>query len=167
MNLRQQLEACLRGRVCFVGLGNRDYGDDGFGVVLAETLIKVGIPDVFVAGTSPERVMGQLSAGLDNVIFLDAVELGVAAGSVALLNSSEMIARYPQVSTHKISLATLARMIEANGAAKAWVLGVQPESLNNTAQLSPTVEKTVRILQEIVVVARQRAVEPMLAGADK
>jgi hypothetical protein len=37
-DLREQLRACLQGRVCLVGVGNADHGDDGFGVRLAESL---------------------------------------------------------------------------------------------------------------------------------
>jgi hypothetical protein len=37
-DLREQLQQLLEGRVCLMGLGNVDYGDDGFGVRLAEEL---------------------------------------------------------------------------------------------------------------------------------
>ena len=30
--LREQIQSSLRGRVCFMGLGNMDGGDDGFGM---------------------------------------------------------------------------------------------------------------------------------------
>ena len=41
-----------------------------------------------------------------------------------------MAARFPQVSTHKISLGLLARLDRgAVARRKAWLLGVQPESL--------------------------------------
>jgi hydrogenase maturation protease len=39
-DLREQLARLLRGRVCLVGVGNADGGDDGFGVWLAEALVK-------------------------------------------------------------------------------------------------------------------------------
>ena len=31
-DLREQLQQCFQGRVCLMGLGNVQYGDDGFGV---------------------------------------------------------------------------------------------------------------------------------------
>ena len=37
-DLREQLQHCFRGRVCLMGLGNVDYGDDGLGVYLAESI---------------------------------------------------------------------------------------------------------------------------------
>jgi len=148
-NLREQLEQSLAGRVCFMGLGNVDYGDDGFGVRLAEELKAAGIPDVVVAGTAPDRWISHF-AGFDHIVFLDAVEFGRAPGSVVFLDSTEIAARYPQVSTHKISLAVLARWIELAGSTKAWLLGVQPESLKTAPQLTPTLQLTLKALRELI-----------------
>jgi hydrogenase maturation protease len=86
----------------------------------------------------------------DNLIFLDAVDFGGEAGSAVLLNSDEMAARYPQISTHKISLGLLAKWAEANGTTKAWLLGVQPESLKPGGELTPTVQATLELLLELV-----------------
>lgn len=148
-DLREQLRHILQGRVCFIGLGNSDYGDDGFGVYLAQVLIDTGLRNVIVAGKSPERWLDQLS-GFDHVIFLDAVELGAAAGAVALLKSSQMTARFPQVSTHKLSLGLLAQWTEANGNTRAWLLGAQPERMQGT-QLTPTLQKTLQLLMGILI----------------
>ncbi|HXZ34342.1 MAG TPA: hydrogenase maturation protease [Terriglobales bacterium] len=147
--LRQQLEQLLKQRVCFVGLGNVEYGDDGFGVGLAEALIDAGMPDVIVAGTAPDRWIGQLAA-VDHVVFLDAIEFGGAPGDVVFLNSAQMAARFPQISTHKISLSLLAQWVEANGSTKAWLLGAQPGSLKSPQQLAPTLRETVDVLCELI-----------------
>jgi hydrogenase 3 maturation protease len=177
-DLREQLQQCFQGRVCFMGLGNVDYGDDGFGVRLAEELKSEGRnpkaegnpksegrsedpgrsssdfglrSHVIVAGTTPERVIGRVAdESFDHVIFLDAVEFGGAPGSVVLLNSDEITARYPQISTHKISLGLLAKWAEVNGTTKAWLLGVQPESLKPGENLTPAVRATLELLLELV-----------------
>ena len=95
-DLREQLEHCFQGRVCLMGLGNVDYGDDGLGVRLAEQLAAEGLADVVIAGTAPERFIGRVAgAGYDHVIFLDAVEFGGVPGSVVFLNSEEMAATVP------------------------------------------------------------------------
>ena len=147
-NLRRQLEQSLRGRICFMGLGSSDYGDDGFGVRFAEKLIDVGIPDVIVAGTTPDRWITRLSC-FDHVVFLDAVEFGGSAGDVVFLDSAAMAARFPQISTHKIALELLSQWIEANGKTKAWLLGVQPQSLTS-ATLSSGVQTTLDALCELI-----------------
>ena len=148
-NLREQLERQLAGRVCFMGLGNVDYGDDGFGVRLAEELKAAGIPDVIIAGTVPDRWISRL-VGFDHVVFLDAVEFGGAPGSAVFLDSAEIAARFPQISTHKISVGVLSRWIEVGGSTKAWLLGVQPESLKPAQQLTPTLQLTLNALHELI-----------------
>ena len=67
-----------------------------------------------------------------------------------LLNSREMAARFPQISTHKISLGLLAQLIEADGRTKAWLLGVQRESLRAGGELSPPVKAAVDILSQLI-----------------
>ena len=150
-DVREQLRQCFQGRVCLMGLGNEDYGDDGFGVRLVEELGTEGLGHVIIAGTEPERFIGQVATQcFDHVIFLDAVEFGGAPGSVVLLGSDEMAARFPQVSTHKLSLGLLARQIEANRRTKAWLLGVQPESLKPGGALSATVQATLKVLRALL-----------------
>jgi hydrogenase maturation protease len=150
-DLREQLEHCFRGRVCLMGIGNVDHGDDGLGVRLAEQLAAEGLADVVVAGAAPERFIGRIAdAGHDHVIFLDALEFGAAPGSVVFLDSKEMTATFPQVSTHKISLGLLARWIEEQGTTKAWLLGVQPESLKPAATLTASVRRTLTALTSLL-----------------
>jgi len=150
-DLRDQLDRCLRGRVCLIGLGNVDYGDDGFGVRLAEELAARDVGDVVTAGKTPERFLGRIAdSGFDSVVFLDAVEFGGAPGSIILLNSSEMTTRFPQVSTHKIALGLLAKWAEANGSTRAWLLGVQPELLKAGNQLSTTLHITHNALAQLL-----------------
>lgn len=165
-NLREQLECSLAGRVCFMGLGNVDYGDDGFGVRLAEELKAAAVPDVIVARTTPDRWISHF-ASFDHIVFLDAVEFGGAPGSAVFLDSSEIAVRFPQISTHKISVGVLARWVELTGSTKAWLLGVQPESLKPGQQLSPTLQKTFEVLRELLCTAKLPpvpAAEGELAG---
>jgi len=150
-NLREQLQGCLEGRVCWMGLGNVDHGDDGFGVRLAENLIEAGMPDVVIAGTSPDRCLGRVvQEGFDHLIFLDAVDFGSPPGSVVLLNTEEIVARLPQISTHNISVGLLAKWVEANGNTRAWLLGVQPGSLKPAESLTTNVQTSLDALGELL-----------------
>jgi len=148
-DLRQRLEHSLRGRVCFLGVGNLAYGDDGFGVRLAEKLVAEGVPEVIIAGTTPDRWIGQ-AADFDHIVFLDVVEFGGEPGSVIFLDSAQIASRFPQISTHKISLGLLAQWAESNGTTKAWLLGVQPESLESTPQLTPQLKKSLQLLLDLL-----------------
>ncbi len=177
-DLREQLRQLLQGRVCLMGLGNVAYGDDGFGVRLGEELksegrrpkaeirpksegrnqaLSGGASDarprsrVIIAGTNPERWISHVAdEEYDHLVFLDAVEFGRAPGSAVLLNSNEMAARFPQISTHKLSLSLLAKQAEANGKTRAWLLGVQPESLKPGKELTPPVRATLELLLELL-----------------
>lgn len=151
MNLREQLAPCLRGRVCFIGMGNVNRADDGFGVRLAERLRAIGVPNVIVAGSTPERWISRLAdPGFDHVIFLDAVEFGATPGSARILGSSETSSLLTQVPTRKISLGTLSRWVEASGATKAWLLAVQPKSVKVSENLSSVVEEALDRLSHLL-----------------
>ena len=150
-DLHEQLRYCLDGRACLMGIGNMDWGDDGFGVRLAEKLLRDGTPDVIVAGTAPERYLGRVvDEGFDHLIFLDAVDFGGIPGSVVFLNASEVAARFPPISTHHISLGLLAKWVEANSRTRVWLLGVQAESLKRAGPLTPKVETTLETLNGLL-----------------
>jgi hydrogenase maturation protease len=155
-DLRSNLHRILRGRVCLVGLGSVEHGDDGLGVQLAHDLsvalahLRPGpaatAPSVLLGGTQPEFQLRRLPKDLDSVVFLDAVDFGGAPGSVVLLDSAAMRARYPQISTHRLSVGLLAQLVETGSRSRAWLLGVQPESLREGAPLSEKVRVTLRLL---------------------
>ena len=146
-DLKEDLRDALAGRPAFVGIGNTDLGDDALGVRLAEQLQRDGISTVVVAGTVPENIAGVLSrGGHDNVMFLDVVDFGATPGSVVLMDATEIQSRFPQVSTHKISLGMTARMIESEGRTKVWLLGVQPMSLRTGSKISEPVQQTLMLL---------------------
>ncbi len=151
-DLRQQLVNELQGRVCWVGLGNTEYSDDGFGVHLAECLLQGGVPDVVIAGKSPDRYMGEITTRVfDHVVFLDAVEFGGAIGSTVFANATEIISRFPQISTHKLSLGLLAQWVQGSGKTKAWLLGVQPKSIVRGGELTPALKTTLTALCELLI----------------
>ena len=167
-SLRQRLQACLTARVCLVGIGNPDRGDDGFGTRLAEAVRTLGYPDVIVAERTPERYMPQLSRGdFQTVLFLDAVEMGAAPGGVVLLEGREIVARYPQVSTHKLSLGALARLIETEGSTRVFLLGVQPQSLENASGLSEPVRTTLEILRALLAEVLPAGTQPLAVCGER
>jgi len=137
-------------------VGNPEYGDDGLGIRLAELLSKrfepVSDPPMVIdAGAMPERYIGRIiEQGYDSLVFLDAVEFGGQPGSVLVANSAEMASRFPQISTHKISLGMLSNLVEESGNTKAWLIGVQPESLKMGQELTPAVQDTLEILDELL-----------------
>jgi len=141
-----------RARTCVVGVGNSDLGDDGVGVWIAEALRDRGHRHAIPAGTTPEAWVGELSAGrFENVVFLDAVELDGEPGTAVILEAAELKARFPQVSTHRISLGTLAEVIERGARTRVLLLGVKPASLRAGRGLSRAVEATAEAVVEILL----------------
>jgi hydrogenase maturation protease len=156
-DLDQTLRRCLRGRVCLMGLGNPAHGDDGFGVHLARALAPQPgtgteeTPLVLVAGTMPDRLVGRIAAaGYEHIVFMDAADIGGAPGAVAFLDSAQMAARFPQVSTHGMSLGLLARWAEQGGATRAWLLGAQPQCLRPAQRLTPVLQVTLQALAAVL-----------------
>ncbi|HEU5334782.1 MAG TPA: hydrogenase maturation protease [Terriglobales bacterium] len=166
-HLGERLRHTLRGRICVMGVGNVDYGDDGFGVYLAEELAAGGVSDVLIAGTSPDRHLGTIAEQrFDHLLLIDAVDFSREPGSAVFLNATEIENAYPQISTHKISLGVLAKVMEEAGT-HVWLLGVQPESLHPgqylTDSLQATLEAIGTLLKQVWFsqVPRQRPPQPM------
>ena len=158
-DLHEQLRQSVQGRVCLMGLGNVDYGDDGLGVHLTEAVAErlTGLGEgslaghVVNAGAAPERFIGPVvQAGYDYLLFVDAVEFGGEPGSVLLLDEDEIEARFPQISTHKMSVHLLAKLIGENGRTKVQLLGIQPGSLKPGQGLSTAAQRTVDILADML-----------------
>jgi hydrogenase maturation protease len=154
-DLQDQLRQCCSGRTCFVALGSSEAGDDAFGILLAKKLAADSVPGLqrkfLFAGLSPERYLGLLrQESFDNVVFLDAAELQAAPGTVAVLNAGQMHARFPQVSTHRISLALLAKAIEEGGHAKAWLVATQPSTLKAGSALSKQAAQAIELLHHLL-----------------
>ncbi len=150
-SLRDELRQRLTGRVGLVGIGNRDRGDDAFGLRLAEAVRDLGYRDVILAERTPERWTERLARGaFRTILFLDAVEMSATPGDVIFLDGAEIAARYPQVSTHKLSLGTISRLIEAEGPTRVCLLGVQPRCVDLGADLSAPVRTTLAILRDLL-----------------
>jgi hydrogenase maturation protease len=149
-NLGQQLRSTLQGRICVMGVGNVEYGDDGFGVYLAEELAAASVADVIIAGTAPDQYLGQIAEHrFDHLLVIDAADFGGDPGALVFLNAAEIATAFPQISTHKISLGVLAKVVEEAGT-RVWLLGVQPESLRPGHRLSPTMQTAMEIVHALL-----------------
>jgi len=150
MDLADDLGEVLRGRVAVVGVGHPDLGDDAAGLRLAQRLAARGLPDVIAAGPCPERWLSRLAqGGYDRILVLDAVEAGEAPGTLFLLDPAEAESRFPQCSTHKLSLSTLARLVAAAGGPPLLLLGIQPASLAPGSGLSAPVQASLDLLADL------------------
>ncbi len=140
-------------KILIAGIGSEFYGDDGIGIIIAEKLAKVAYEriKVTVCGDSPDRIIGVVNQEQpDELIFIDAMEFGSLPGNVVFLNSEDFASRFPQISTHKISLSLIARMIECKGKTHVWLLGIQPATLKPGSLLSAEVNKTADTILRLI-----------------
>jgi len=161
-DISSTLAEVLTGKTAFLGIGNTDRGDDGFGVRLAEALEEAGLENVLIAGTTPEIYAIVLGNGkYDTVLFLDAVFSGAEPGSVVLMDAAEIRSGFPQVSTHRYSIGTLAEIIRSGKGTKVWLLGVSPASTEMGGALSGAVKESLRMLTELIPSAKKSAKESL------
>ena len=156
-DLREQIHSALRGRVCFMGLGNTDRrrrrlrGAAGGIARNASASLTWSSPAPFLnIWLAVMRIQGS-TIWSSSMPWISARQ----PGSVVFLNSAEMAARFPQVSTHKISLGMLAKCVENGEITRVWLLGAQPASLQPGPELSPAIQTTVDILADLIGSVRQ------------
>ena len=117
-DLRDDLRDACTGRVCLRrASATPTAATTAFGVRLAEAVRDAGYPDVIVAERTARALGRRSRAGrVADRRVPGCRRDGGAPGTVVLLDARDITARFPQVSTHKLSLGTIARLIEAEGA---------------------------------------------------
>lgn len=156
-DLAEALRARLRGGVVVMGIGNPLRGDDAVGSVVARALrgglspASGSVPPVTVldAEEIPESWVGPaVAAGPDVVLLIDAVELGAAPGSAALLEAAEL--GRDACFTHRTPLGPVADYLERATGAEVLLLGIQPGPVRWGEELSPELRATVAGLVPIL-----------------
>ncbi len=127
-------EARLRGRlqgarrVAFVGVGDELNVHDRLGVLAANEVGGLHLANVrvFHAGTVPESVTGPIRRYKpDAVILLDAADMGLRPGSVAIVQPKEIQASL--LSTHALPLSVVMEFLAKDTRARVLLIGIQPD----------------------------------------
>lgn len=149
------LAARLRGTAVVLGIGNPNRGDDSVGSMVASLLLGAQCRGggtslrVIDAQDVPEAYLGPVTRLLpDAVVLVDAVELGEAPGTIALLEVEEMVGR--EASTHNAPLSLLAYYLRAETGADVFLLGVQPGGRELGAPPSPEIRASARALAHLL-----------------
>jgi hydrogenase 3 maturation protease len=149
MTLPDALAVRLSGKVVVVGIGNPMFGDDAAGCLVARRLTGTLGLLVIEAEDVPECYLGEIVAARpDVVVFVDAVDLGEAPGSTAVLQQ-DMLASY-EASTHRVPLSLLAKLISRECGADVWVIAIQPRQVNLGATLSTEVAQAIVALSGLI-----------------
>lgn len=138
--------------VLVLGIGNLVMSDDAVGVFVAQRLQKeyrfADNVEIMDGGTLGLDLLPKLE-NITNLIMIDAVETGEAAGTCVRLSGQELpIALQTKVSPHQMGLKDLLAVSELMGhSPKEMVLiGVQPGSIEMEVGLTPEVEAQLETL---------------------
>lgn len=163
-DLVRSLAARLGAETVVVGIGNPWRGDDALGCLVAghlrgsmeEGAAGRGAPRprfrVVDAEEVPESHLDRIvRPAPDTVVLVDAVDLGAAPGSLAVLEVEELRGR--ETSTHRTPLALLAHYIRQQSGADVFLLGIQPGGRELGAPPSDEGRQGARLAAEILEAA--------------
>jgi hydrogenase maturation protease len=158
-------------RVLVAGIGNIFFGDDGFGVDVAQRLATRPVPDgVKVAdfGIRGVHLSYELLDGYDALVLIDALPMGEIPGTVALFEPElpaavEADDDAPAIDAHTMNpavvLHTLARL--GGSVDRVVVVGCQPASIEEGIGLSPAVAAAVDPAVELCLEALAEFFQPV------
>jgi len=142
-DLEERIKRALKGKHMVICIGNELRGDDGVGIYIGRRLrdaITTEFPEDCIHRIRDERP--------DTILFIDAVDFGGEPGSVIF---SELKETQSAISTHRIPLSLLMRILEEDGIKpRAYILGVQPRSIGLGDGLSPEVKSSADTLLSIL-----------------
>ena len=144
-------------RTLVLGLGNVLLGDEGIGVWVAEALKRqfefpanVAVVD---GGTLGLDLLPRLD-GVERLLVIDAVKLGLAPGAIARLEGNEVPAVLDvKISPHQVGLQDLLAAARLTGREPPHVVlwGMEPERLDPGTGFSPSVAQGLPRLQAHVL----------------
>ncbi|UCC72555.1 MAG: hydrogenase maturation protease [Gemmatimonadota bacterium] len=145
MSLAKELADRLGGSVVVVGIGNPLRGDDAAGCEVARRLQGRSAALVVNAEEIPEsHLVGIAAARPDTVLFVDAVDLGAAPGSLAMVEAQQMGGYCP--STHRMPLGLLMECLRRDTAADVFLVAVQPGRIGFGEPMSAEVTASITLL---------------------
>ena len=142
--------------VLILGAGNPLMKDDGIGPHIARELEKLKLPegvkavDAGVKGLALVDMMQEAS----KVMFVDAVEMGMKAGSVRVFTPKDIRidAEKTGFSSHEIGLPQLLFLASLLGlSTEVAIVGIQPKDLGWGTGLSPELQRAVPHILESVL----------------
>ena len=140
-------EIKAQGNPIFIGVGNQALSDDGAGINLALELRKQGNNDVLLESEIIENENLETSAPHQPLIFLDAVDFNESPGKVTLLPLNYVLQN--TALSHRF-LPVISGIINYTQVRNGYVLGIQPQSVQEGSQISPPVRSVMKeILKQI------------------
>ena len=146
------------GATVVLGVGNLTRGDDGVGVHVAQALQARGCPEgvaVLDGGTAPLDALAHVGP-VGRLIVVDAADLGEAPGAIRVLSPDDLLpSEGRSVSLHDLNLLWALGVLKATDEmpAEVVIVGVQPESMDWSTDLTPAVSARLEDIIEAVLAA--------------
>jgi hydrogenase maturation protease len=131
-----------------VGLGNPDRADDGAGIeIVRNWKARLGRRAFLDTEMSAETIVLDHLADPETEIFIfvDAADFGGPAGGFRLFGIGDQDRFRPAISTHQVPMDLIMGLI-ASHRKDAFLLGIQPKSLEPLGKMTREVSETVRKL---------------------
>lgn len=159
----------MTGRALVAGIGNIFLADDGFGSQVARVLLGRPLPDgvrVVDYGIRGMHLAFDLLEGYDLLVIVDAVPHRGSPGTVHVLAVGPDDLGTSQLDAHGMEpTAVLASLGSLGGELpRTFVVGCEPEVLEEGIGLSPVVEGAVEVAARTVVSLVQRELASLGAG---
>lgn len=133
-------------KIAIIGIGNELNGDDAAGVLIVRK-IKNNLPEnkqiLIVEGSiAPENHTGVIRNFKPDWIWLfDAADLGDKPGSVQLIDLEKV--QSIGADTHRLAPTLLLSFLSLELEFKAFLFGINPESVEPFTEVSDTIEKSI------------------------
>lgn len=155
-----------KGKILVLGIGNPLFGDDGVGPRVVQNLARrtrrPGL-DFLDGGTAGPHLLGYLE-GYSHLVVVDALDAGLAPGTICRLTPGEISSRGGKLSFHQTGLDDLLALARLAGRLpETVILGIQIERLGWGTDLSPAVAVRLPMLEELVL----KEVEGILRRLEK
>lgn len=155
-------------QIIVLGLGNILYGDEGFGVLLAQRLYahwdfpeNVEIVD---GGTQGQTLLTFVERA-DKLLVLDAVDFGLEPGQLVQRDNVPAYLTAQKIGPHQNSFSEVMGLAALRGTAPGHcaLIGVQPAAMTLAAPLSIPVNESFETAQNMALnILRQWDVAPQL-----
>ena len=137
-----------KGSPIFVGIGKRNRSDDGVGIELALELRKHGAGDVWLESEIEEKETLWKNGLHRPLVFFDAVDFREKPGKVTLLPLHYIFSN--SALSHRL-LPFISGKIKYDYLKNSYVLGIQPESIEEGKKISrPVRQSIVKVLDHIM-----------------
>jgi len=143
---RKKLAEVKKTEPVYIGVGKEGRSDDQAGLKLALEMKAAGINDVYDESELGDDSLFEGNAGRP-LVFLDIIEMGEEPGKIAILPLQHVF--WNSVLSHRL-LPALASRLTYEQVKNSYILGIQPESIEEGEQVSASVRRAARkILEEI------------------